>query len=335
MTPESLPLIYFGKLPCRGDFVRARSYVAETNAIDQWVSQAITTSGDIGEGHLVNELAHKNALKKDTPKETFVLNFSHIDTTTNVIITGILLPSHDSSDRRYPLIGFSVIHSDKPKSWMNYLPIKSLTLWEDTYRALITAQSQTNSDQVTDALNNCLLSIDKNASTHYYDFINTTTLQDIALLMHIDKSQLIQQIIATGLLFLPTFTKGFSGLNKSICWTLSADKTTAVFIATFWHDLIHGFYQPHHLHLNTYLYRHAEHYELLLSFSTPDGQVLSELSNLADTYPKNWVSIEDSSWTQSYINEDIGLTRFNKMLLQDDLYLYDTRQLFKKIFLAQ
>jgi len=47
------------------------------------------------------------------------------------------------------------------------------------------------------------------------------------------------------------------------------------------------------------------------------------------------VVISNSDWTQGYIDEDIGLTRFNKVLLQDNLYLYDTRQLFKKTFLAQ
>lgn len=325
MTPESLPLIYFGKLPARGDFIRARSHVNETNAIDQWVSQALTTES----------VCEASTPQKGFLTDSLILNFSHIDTAANTIITGVLLPSHDSSDRHYPLIGFSLIHLDKPKSWMNYLPIKSLSLWEHTYKALSTAQSQTNSDQASDVLNNCRLPIDKHASTRYYDFINTTTLQDVSGLMSIDKAQLIQQIIATGLLFLPTFTKGFSGLNKTICWSLTGDQTSAVFMATFWHDLIHSFYQPHELCLNTYLYRSADHYQLLLSFSKPDGHVLSELTHSEDAYPEDWVAITNSAWTQDYIDEDIGLTRFNKILLQDDLYLYDTRQLFKKIFLAQ
>ena len=327
MTPDSLPLIYFGKLPARGDFIRARHHINETNAIDQWVSQALTV-----------EPTHVDSTI-DTPQQGFltdslILNFSHVDTAANKIVTGVLLPSHDSSDRHYPLIGFSLIYLDKPKSWMNYLPIKSLSLWEHTYRALSIAKSQTNSD-ASDMLNSSMLPIDKHASTRYYDFINTTTLQDASQSMGIDKSQLIQQIIATGLLFLPTFTKGFSGLNKTICWTLTSDQTSAVFMATFWHDLIHSFYQPHQLYLNTYLYRNADHYQLLLSFSKPDGHVLSNFTHLDDSSPEDWVAINDSRWTQSYIDEDIGLTRFNKILLQDDLYLYDTRQLFKKIFLAQ
>lgn len=327
MTPDSLPLIYFGKLPARGDFIRARHHINETNAIDQWVSQALTV-----------EPTHVDSTI-DTPQkrlltDSLILNFSHVDTAANKIITGVLLPSHDSSDRHYPLIGFSLIYLDKPKSWMNYLPIKSLSLWEHTYQALSMAKSQTNSD-ASDMLNSSMLPIDKHASTRYYDFINTKTLQDVSQLMGIDKAQLIQQIIATGLLFLPTFTKGFSGLNKTICWTLTSDQTSAVFMATFWHDLIHSFYQPHQLYLNTYLYRNADYYQLLLSFSKPDGHVLSNFTHLDGSPPEDWVAINDSSWTQSYIEEDMGLTRFNKILLQDDLYLYDTRQLFKKIFLAQ
>lgn len=326
MIPETLPLIYFGKLPARGDFVRARTHINETNLIDQWVSQALTVSGSILDESAASNLPSQNL---------HFLNFSHVDTATNQIMTGVLIPSHDSSHRTYPLIGFGVIHLNKPKSWMNYLPIKSQALWDNIYAALNSAKAQTDDIQVTDNLNDCLLIVDKNASTHYYDFINTTTLQDIAVLMEITKQQLVQQIIATGLLFLPTFTKGFNGLNKSICWALSANKTAAIQLATFWHDLISGFYQPHQLYLNTYLYRVSGHYRLLLNFSKPDGHVLSQLSSRENSYPEDWVIIAHSDWTQSYINEDIGLSRFNKVLLQDNLYLYDTKQLFKQTFLAQ
>ncbi len=326
MTPDSLPLIYFGKLPARGDFIRARAHIDVTNAIDEWVSQALAISDKIFNERLID--------KEESNNLTF-LNFSHVDTRSNEVITGVLVPSHDSGDRNYPLIGFGVQHIDKPKNWMNYLPVKSSNLWDDTYETLSKAKSQTDSAQVMDYLNLSHLTINSSASTNYYDFINTATLHDIAISMDIDKTQLIQQIIATGLLFLPTFTKGFSGLNKTICWSLPPTRESAIYMATFWHDLINGFYQPHQLYLNTYIYRTANGYRLLLSFSKPDGRILEQISTNDAHYPEEWVVIANSDWTQSYIDEDIGLTRFNQILLQDNLYLYDARQLFKKTFLAQ
>lgn len=326
MTPDSLPLVYFGKLPTRGDFVRARAHISETNAIDEWVSEALAVSESVFSGIPIDNINNHNFA---------FLNFSHIDTRANEIITGVLIPSHDSSYRNYPLIGFGVLHLDKPKNWMNYLPVKSSALWNDTYEVLSMAKSKTDNTDLMEHLNHSQLSIDNNASTYYYDFINTTTLHDIAILMNIDKAQLIQQIIATGLLFLPTFTKGFHGLNKAICWSLTSDRENSIHMATFWHDLINGFYQPHQLYLNTYLYRVANCYRLLMSFTKPDGLILKQISESEKTYPEDWVVIAHSDWTQGYIDEDIGLTRFNKVLLQDNLYLYDTRQLFKKTFLAQ
>jgi len=326
LTPESLPLVYFGKLPARGDFVRARTHIPESNAIDEWVSKALISSETLFSDRLVD---------RTTTNKTAFLNFSHVDTKSNEIITGVLLPSHDSSYRNYPMIGFGVQYVDKPKNWMKYLPIKSSALWDDTYEILSIAKSKTDNTDLMDYLNHSQLTINHNASTYYYDFINTSTLHDIAILMNIDKSQLIQQIIATGLLFLPTFTKGFQGLNKVICWSLTSDRENSIHMATFWHDLISGFYQPHQLYLNTYLYRVSNCYRLLLSFTKPDGHILSQISESEDSYPEDWVVISNSDWTQGYIDEDIGLTRFNKVLLQDNLYLYDTRQLFKKTFLAQ
>lgn len=326
MTPEHLPLIYFGKLPARGDFVRARAHITETNAIDEWVSQALAIS---------EKIFSERPIDNTNNHEISYLNFSHVDTRSHEIITGVLIPSHDSSNRNYPLIGFGVQHSDKPKNWMNYLPIKSSNLWHETHKILSVAKYQTDNTHLMEYLNNSQLTIDSSASTYYYDFINTTTLHDISMLLKIDKAQLIQQIIATGLLFLPTFTKGFHGLNKVICWSLTSDKDTSIHMATFWHDLISGFYQPHQLYLNTYQYRVSDCYRMLLSFTQPDGQILEQISKNDVSYPEDWVVIAHSDWTQSYIDEDIGLTRFNKVLLQDNLYLYDIRQLFKKTFLAQ
>ena len=45
------------------------------------------------------------------------------------------------------------MYHDKPKSWMNYVPIKSLSLWDDVYDALISAKSQTDTAKVIEDLN--------------------------------------------------------------------------------------------------------------------------------------------------------------------------------------
>uniref|UniRef100_UPI0026222B73 TagF domain-containing protein n=1 Tax=uncultured Psychrobacter sp. TaxID=259303 RepID=UPI0026222B73 len=75
MTSESLPLVYFGKLPARGDFVRARSHISETNDIDTWVSQALTASeyllpkAVLPKDALTEPLLETNPLKNSAIKE--------------------------------------------------------------------------------------------------------------------------------------------------------------------------------------------------------------------------------------------------------------------------
>ncbi|MGP5662269.1 type VI secretion system-associated protein TagF [Psychrobacter celer] len=316
MIPDTLPLVYFGKLPCRGDFVRSRSHMSDINVIDQWVSQALSESAD----------------EMDT---SLVLHFSHVDTAENKIMTGVLISSYDSSNRQYPFIGFGLMHLNKPKTWMQYLPIKSAGMWHDIHQTLDQARSKVDNTQITETLNQSFVSIDHNASTHYYDFINSTTLQEGAMMIDIDKASLIEQIIATGLLFLPTFTKGFHSLNKAIYWSLPDNKTQAIYFASFWHDLIHGFYAPHQLYFNSYFYWRDGHYHLLMSFSKPAATTLMQILTSTSTKHESWVNIADSSWTQQFIDDDIGLSRFHNILLQDDAYLYDVRQLFKTIFLAK
>ena len=60
MTPEFLPLVYFGKLPARGDFVRARSHISEINTIDEWVSQALAVSENISSENLFDQKNHSS-----------------------------------------------------------------------------------------------------------------------------------------------------------------------------------------------------------------------------------------------------------------------------------
>lgn len=316
MTADSIPLTYFGKIPSRGDFIRARTHAYEIDAIDLWISEALGQSEQLF-------------------NQTKAIYFSRVNTLEQQAITGVLIPSHDSTQRQYPLIGFTLDYIEKPKNWLKYLPIHTENLWSHTEQVLQSAKAQQNDVEANNILNNCSLAIDTNASTHYYDFISKVTLDDVCQSLQQSKAQLIEKIIATGLLFLPTYSKGFHGLNKALCWALTADKQTSIFMATFWHDLINGFYQPHEVVLHTYLYQQADKYQMTVSFGAPNSQFLAQLTTAKESSTDQWVFIDDSAWTQGYIEEDIGLSRLQKLLSEDHLYLYDVRQLFKQIFLAQ
>lgn len=316
MNSEILPLVYFGKLPSRGDFVRSRHNASEIDTIDNWISGALES---------LVQTSHPLPL----------IFFSHVDTVKNEVITGVIRHSTDSNNRIYPIIGMQVQYIEKIKNWTKYLPVKSLSVWETVDTALVQAQQAATDSGAIEQLNTTQLAIDDNAVTYYYDFINAKTLVDITSKIGINKNQLIEQIIATGLLFLPTFSKGFIGLNKTLCWSLGNNKNTAINMATFWYDLIHGFYLPHEIKINTYFYQSSESYLLVVSFNEPQTSVLGQLPQGTNNTVDSWVIMDNSSWTQNYIEEDIGLNRFYELLSQDHLYLYDIRQLFKQVFLAQ
>lgn len=316
MSSEILPLVYFGKLPSRGDFVRSRHNASEIDSIDNWISGALES------------LVH-------TSNPLPLVFFSHVDTFKNEVITGVIRHSTDSNNRVYPILGMQIQYIEKIKNWTKYLPVKSFSVWQTVDAALVQAQQAATDSDAIQRLNNTQLAIDDNAVTHYYDFINSITLDAIADKIVVNKTQLIEQIIATGLLFLPTFSKGFIGLNKTLCWSLGKNKNTAINLATFWHDLIHGFYLPHEIKINTYLYQSSENYLLTISFNEPQTNVLAQLPQGTNNNVDSWVIMDNSDWTQNYIEEDIGLSRFYELLSQDHLYLYDIRQLFKQVFLAQ
>jgi hypothetical protein len=80
----------------------------------------------------------------------------------------------------------------------------------ETYEVLSVAKSKTDSLEVMAGLVDSLLPSIKTPVPTITILSIPATLHDIAILMNISKSQLIQQIIATGLLFLPTYSKALA-----------------------------------------------------------------------------------------------------------------------------
>jgi type VI secretion system ImpM family protein len=90
--PESAAL-FFGKLPNYGDFVRFNASGPDVRALDQWLQECLYLAGRFF-------ASQWSAVYRNAPAYYFVFHSDHTETA----LTGILQPSYDKSNRKYPFI---------------------------------------------------------------------------------------------------------------------------------------------------------------------------------------------------------------------------------------
>jgi type VI secretion system protein ImpM len=87
----SAQLMYFGKVPSRGDFVRSNAPVQIVTLLDQWVQQGF-------------EFFSMDPDWKSKFDQAAPIAFVFARLTGKRILTGVLAPSRDNNERRYPFI---------------------------------------------------------------------------------------------------------------------------------------------------------------------------------------------------------------------------------------
>jgi type VI secretion system ImpM family protein len=95
-SPE---VLFFGKLPSHSDFVRFNAAGQEIRVFDQWLQEALYSAGRFFSSEWP-------AVYRDSPSYHFIFHTDH----TEAALAGIVRPSHDASERKYPFIVAGRIH---------------------------------------------------------------------------------------------------------------------------------------------------------------------------------------------------------------------------------
>ena len=115
-------LLYFGKLPCRGDFVRSTQHASLVADLDQWQSRTLERLSADPRWKLVYD---------EAPEFPFAI----VSTGSRVALSGHWQASQDSSGRRFPFIVAATFDWPSPRDAAVLAPMMLAAAWGALSRA--------------------------------------------------------------------------------------------------------------------------------------------------------------------------------------------------------
>ena len=109
-------LMYFGKLPCRGDFIRSSQHASLLDTLDRWQSQSMERLSQDPRWKLIYDAAP-------------AMQFAVLGNKSSVGLAGTWLASQDASGRRFPFILSAAFDLPDPQGFVSISPIALNRLW--------------------------------------------------------------------------------------------------------------------------------------------------------------------------------------------------------------
>lgn len=321
-------LLYFGKVPGRGDFVRSTAHPALIQSLDRWLSSGI---------ELMAEDAHWKGIYDQADAAHFVMISAHRHTA----VAGHIVPSVDLSGRRFPLLTATAIEDQRGPDLMAIGPLMLQPAWLALAEAAARAR-RASEEQVPAVLTAFAqarvpaLQTPDEARQRYRDFLESSTLgglqQDIgAAGGAIDLRQIL---LALGLLLQPVMNSGGQTIEKGLCLPLPRDESARFVVAAFWMDVVSRFLLRSTHDLTLFMPRGVNHRpSLMIAFSAGAANVLQGLLDPRVT-PEVFISLDASPWVEDYVSNDYALKKLSTYLLTPQLSLAQLLTSFQEAFLG-
>lgn len=324
----TLPMLFFGKLPGRGDFVRSASHPALIQSLDRWLSSGV---------ELMAEDAHWKAIYDQADAAHFAMVSPHRHTA----VAGHIVPSADLSGRRFPFLTACAIESGNGGDLLALGPLMLQPAWEQLSGAATKARQAGEGDasavlgDLGQALVPAPLSAQQ-ARQQYQRFLETTTLatlvQDLSgSAAPVDVRQIL---LALGLLLQPVMNSVGQPIEKGLCLPLPREDFARCAVATFWMDVIARFLARSTYDLTLFLPRGLNHRPcLMVGFSAGAANVLQGLFDPRVT-DSVFISLNASPWVEAYVANDYALKKLSSYLLMPQMSLAQVLISFQEAFLG-
>lgn len=320
------PLIYFGKLPSRGDFVRSSNGSAVIQSLDRWLTACL------------EELATDADWKQyfDTLPG---IQFAFVGSRNPNLLIGRIATSHDSSGRRYPFLVAGGLRTNPPITFLPNLPICMHTTWENMERLMSSAMQASSIGEALGEIEVTRIETPY-TPTELIDQIRTQ-LQDATVGMLEDtltqagnRLTLRYSVIALGLLLSPLLTASAdTPVSKGLALPLPEDHNGAITAATFWLSLVAPFVERCPYELCILRSRLAERPQLIINFGGADPQTLQSVFNPTLAFENN-VDLCESEWVEDYLVSEHALVKLASYLELPELTLAQALETFGEVFLG-
>lgn len=323
----TLNISYFGKLPSRGDFLKALDNNHQLiTMLDRWAGQGIE--------QLAQDVAWKQLYDMG-----HALHFAILGSRSNAAIGGHLLPSSDASGRRFPFMAAVSMQVPQPLAFISRSPLAFSRLWSrlerETTRARNAADPAASLTELTDNRANVNV-LYESLNPAFQDFLEMQTLGTLdQLISSPERPASIRRILlALGILLQPVMSSGAARLGKGLLLPLPQDPLYRNLVSTLWLDLISGFLGRADFELLTMI-RQGPQPVLAIGFNGVQGRTLQAMFD-PRVAEQDFIPLYDPDWVedQEQMN-DYAVKKLSNYASQEDLSLRTARNTFRETFLGE
>ncbi|WP_394777952.1 type VI secretion system-associated protein TagF [Undibacterium sp.] len=316
---------YFGKIPSRGDFIKAADNIPLIDVLDEWLAQTMSL--------LSSDPRWKIGYDGAKP-----LDFAFIGPRKKRAIAGHIIASSDMAQRRFPFLTMSAMEIEDPAEFVSCSPVILSRLWN---RLTVQGVSIVSApDPVIPLQNLSSTRVDMELRSNAYeaafaDFLEIQTLGalDGMLAQGGFKGNSRQLLIALGLLLQPVMTSSTARLEKSLVLPLPKDAMYRYLVAAFWMHLITPFLMRADFELALFCTQLQKHPAMVLGFSGASARTLQAILD-PQIGEEHHIAFDDTQWVEEQVNADYGLKKLSSYLVQPDLSLKSALDSFRTTFIG-
>ncbi|MFZ6674179.1 type VI secretion system-associated protein TagF [Undibacterium sp. Xuan67W] len=316
---------YFGKIPSRGDFVKATDNPALIPVIDDWLAQAM-------------ELLALDPRWKITYDAVPPMHFAFIGPRRKRSIAGHIVASTDEAQRRFPFLAMSTMEIEDPPEFVQRHPLVLARLWkhmQSFVNEIVNSENPVTSLQKMSATNIDLELTPAAYEAAFTDFLYAQTVGALnAMLAQTGFTGSVRQVmLALGFLLEPVMSSGSSRLEKSLVIPLPADPIYRYLVASFWMNLITPFLLKVDFELAVFFTQIEHKPSMIVGFSGASPRTLQAIMD-AQVGLSHHISFENVQWVEEQIHSNYNIQKLSSYLDQPDLSLKSARDSFCEAFIG-
>ncbi|GAB4062497.1 type VI secretion system-associated protein TagF [Uliginosibacterium sediminicola] len=319
------PLLYFGKLPSRDDFIRSESGAVVIQPLDRWITVNLEQLA----------LAPDWKQQFDTMSP---IDFAFIGKRSNSVLAGRMSGSHDRAGRRYPFLIAGHLRSETPLKLLPVLPLVLLPAWSEMDELLQVALAAAHIETALQRIEQARLSIDTDSDgldARFASYLHNTSLSTLQISVRGagNPVDLRKTIIALGLLLTPLLSQSAGSATKGLALPLPGNNGAAALVAALWLSMLAPFLARSDFDLSVLRAQLAGRPQLIISFNGAHPRVIESILNPACAFDNN-IDMCAADWVEDYIASEYPLNKLSSYLSLPDLSLAQALQTFNEVFLG-
>lgn len=316
---------YYGKIPSRGDFIKATDNMALIGVLDNWIAQSM-------------DLLSADPRWKIAYDSVQPMHFAFIGPRSKKAIAGHLIASSDQAGRRFPFLAVSTVELDDPADFVSKSPMAFARLWnrlENQASEVIKASDPAKALQDMTGTDIGLQLGEGAYNAAFRDYLEIQTMGGLeTLLVQAGFSgSLRQMILAIGILLQPVMSSGSSRLDKSLILPLPNDPIYRNLTASFWLHLISPFLQRGNFELAVFITKVEGKHVMIIGFSGASPRTLQAIID-RQFAAEHHISFEDAAWVEEQVAADYSVKKVSTYLSQPTLSLHSAHDSFREAFIG-